>query len=80
MAFSSSSIRRNEHLDLRLTAQAPQALAAAAAADHRSMGEFVLEGALGRRDELVTVRTRFGLNAEQWSAFHQALDAEPGDC
>lgn len=68
---------RTEKLDLRLTPAAKSALAAAAAADHRSVSEFVLDSALARAEETLAMRRHFGLSAEKWEAFMTALDAEP---
>lgn len=68
---------RSEKLDLRLTPAAKQKLFAAAAAEHRSVSDFVLESALARADETLADRDRFGLNAEQWAEFMAALDAPP---
>ena len=68
---------RGEKLELRLTPSAKQILTAAAAAAHRSVSEFVLEGALARAEEILPDRQRFGLNKAQWEAFHKALAAPP---
>lgn len=68
---------RSEKLDLRLTPEAKRALQAAAAVVHRSVSEFVLESALSRADEALADRRAFGLNATQWKAFMDALDAPP---
>ena len=68
---------RSEKLDLRLTREAKRALQAAAAVSHRSVSEFVLESALSRADEALADRRSFGLNATQWKAFLEALDAPP---
>ncbi len=68
---------RTEKLDLRLTPAAKQVLQSAAAASERSVSEFVLESALARAEETLPDRRRFGLDAEQWSAFQAALDAPP---
>lgn len=68
---------RSEKLDLRLTAEAKRALQAAAAVARRSVSEFVLESALSRADEALADRRTFGLNATQWKAFLEALDAPP---
>lgn len=66
---------RKEKLDLRLTASAKKTLQRAAQASGRSVSEFVLESALARADETLPDRQRFGLEAEQWTAFQAALDA-----
>jgi uncharacterized protein (DUF1778 family) len=68
---------RTAKLDLRLTPEAKQTIAAAAAAARRSVSEFVLESALERAGETLADRTRFGLDAERWKAFLDALDAPP---
>lgn len=68
---------RTEKLDLRLSAAAKQALQTAAAAERRSVSEFVLDSALSRAEEMLAARRHFGLDAEKWKAFQQALDAEP---
>jgi uncharacterized protein (DUF1778 family) len=70
---------RTEKLDLRITPAAKLALAAAAAADNRSLSEFVLDSALSRAEETLSRRRHFGLNAEKWTEFLAALDAEPRD-
>ncbi len=66
---------RNEKLDLRLTPSAKRVLQTAAHATHRSVSEFVLESALARAEETLPDRQRFGLSAEQWAAFQEALSA-----
>jgi uncharacterized protein (DUF1778 family) len=72
-----STTTRSEKLDLRLTAEAKRVLQSAAAAAHRSVSEFVLESALTRAEETLPDRQRFGLTAERWAAFQDALDAPP---
>ena len=68
---------RSEKLDLRLTSAAKQALHASAAAERRSVSEFVLNSALSRAEEILASRRHFGLTVEKWQAFQAALDAEP---
>lgn len=70
---------RTEKLDLRLTPAAKLSLAAAAAADRRSVSEFVLDSALARAEETLALRRHFGLDVEKWEAFMTALDAAPRD-
>jgi uncharacterized protein (DUF1778 family) len=72
-----STITRSEKLDLRLTAEAKRVLQSAANVVHQSVSEFVLQSAMARAEETLPDRTRFGLNAEQWTAFLHALDAPP---
>lgn len=71
-----ASPARTEKLDLRLSPAAKRALQEAARAQNRSVSEFVLESALARAEELLPP-TRFNLNAEQWTALMEALDAPP---
>ncbi len=66
---------RSEKLDLRLSAEAKRRLTAAAAVAQRTVSDFVLTSALSQADETLADRQRFGLDAEQWSAFMEALDA-----
>jgi len=73
----SASATRSEKLDLRLTQQAKETLHAAAAAQRRSVSEFVLESALARAAETLPDRQYFGLDAERWKTFMAALDAPP---
>jgi uncharacterized protein (DUF1778 family) len=70
---------RTTKLDLRLSPEAKQKLQAAALASRRSVSEFVLDSALVRAEETLADRTRFGLDAERWDAFLEALDAPPRD-
>ena len=70
---------RSEKLDLRLSPEAKRVLYAAAEAAHRSVSEFVLESALARAEETLPDRRHFGLTADQWSAFMEALEAPPRD-
>jgi uncharacterized protein (DUF1778 family) len=70
---------RSEKLDLRLTAEAKRILASAAAAERRSISDFVLESALGRAEEALANRKSFHLDTPRWEAFQAALDAPPRD-
>lgn len=70
---------RTQKLDLRLTPAAKLLLRDAASAAQRSISEFVLESALARAEETLADRRRFGLDAERWAAFMDALDAPPRD-
>ncbi len=70
---------RSEKLDIRLSAEAKRILASAAAAQRRSISDFVLESALSQAEDALADRRRFGLDAERWDAFMAALDAPPRD-
>ena len=72
-------ITRTEKLDLRLTPEAKRILASAAAAERRSITDFVLDSALGRAEETLADRRSFNLDAERWQAFVAALDAPTRD-
>ena len=69
--------KRTDRIDLRIYPEAKEALQAAASLRHKSVSEFVLESALGAADEVLANRRHFNLDAEQWAAFHAALDAPP---
>jgi uncharacterized protein (DUF1778 family) len=62
-------------LDLRLTPEAKQKFQTAAESAGRTVSEFVLESAFVWADETLADRTRFGLNAERWKMFLEALDS-----
>ena len=68
---------RTEKLDLRLTLRAEAMLLEAARASKRSMSDFVLESALARADEVLADRRHLDLDADAWTRFSTALDAEP---
>jgi len=70
---------RSEKLDLRLTAESKRVLVAAAAAERRTLSDFVLASAMVRAEETLADRTRFRLDADQWEAFQAALDTPPRD-
>ena len=75
--MATTTKRRSEKLDLRLTPEAKQTLQAAAVANGRSVSEFVLDSALARAQEILPDRRQFFLNAEQWEKFLEALDRPP---
>ena len=68
---------KSEKLDLRLTPEMKRVLQSAASASRRSVSEFVLDSAMARAEEVLPDRQRFGLDAESWTAFQEALDAPP---
>jgi uncharacterized protein (DUF1778 family) len=70
---------RTEKLDLRLTPDAKRTLAAAAAAERRSISDFVLDSALGRAADTLADRRGFHLDEDRWRAFVAALDAPTRD-
>jgi uncharacterized protein (DUF1778 family) len=68
---------RTEKLDLRLTRAAKETLQAAAAAERKSVSEFVLDSALREAEERLIDRRVFTLDRKSWDAFVAALDAPP---
>ena len=70
---------RTPKLDLRLSPEAKQKLQTPAESAGRTVSEFVLESALVRAEETLADRTRFGLDADRWQQFLEALDAPPHD-
>ena len=70
---------RSEKLDLRLTPEAKRILMAAAAAERRTVSDYVLQSALGHAEETLADRRQFGLDSARWEAFQSALDAPVRD-
>jgi uncharacterized protein (DUF1778 family) len=68
---------RTDTLGLRLTRAAKETLRAAATAERKSVGDFVLDAALSEAEERLMDRQVFLLDAKSWDAFLHALDAPP---
>jgi uncharacterized protein (DUF1778 family) len=68
---------RAERLSLRLTRAAKRTIQAAARVQNMSITEFVVASALHVADDLLPDRRTFRLDAAQWKAFMEALDAPP---
>ncbi|MFH1135618.1 MAG: DUF1778 domain-containing protein [Pseudomonadota bacterium] len=68
---------KTERLDLRITPEARRLLQQAAREKHTTISQFVLESALRSANSVLAERARIALDAEQWEAFHKALDAPP---
>jgi uncharacterized protein (DUF1778 family) len=77
--MATTTTRRAEKIDIRLTAEPKATLRSAAAAQGRSVSDFVLESALQRAAETLPDRTRFDLTPKQWGQFQAQLDAPPRD-
>jgi uncharacterized protein (DUF1778 family) len=77
--MATTTARRAEKIDIRLTAEAKETLRSAAAAQGRTVSDFVLDSALQRAAETLPDRTRFELGAKQWAEFQALLDAPPRD-
>ena len=74
-----ASTARTEKLDLRLSPDGKLRIVAAANAPQRSVREFVLFAALNEANDTLPDRRYFGLDAERWEAFREALDAPARD-
>jgi uncharacterized protein (DUF1778 family) len=70
-----SAQTKTEKLDLRLSPKAKATLAAAAEIERRTLSDFVVTSALAHAEETLADQRHFVLTAEQWEAFHAALDA-----
>lgn len=66
---------RSEKLDLRLTPSDKEKIYSAAAAEKRTVSDYALGAILSKADETLADRKHFGLKAEQWEAFLNALEA-----
>lgn len=77
--MATTTARRAEKIDIRLTAEAKETLRSAAAAQGRTVSDFVLDSALQRAAETLPDRPRFDLGAKQWAEFQALLDAPPRD-
>ncbi len=67
--------KRTDRIDLRINPKAKEAIQAAASLNHKSVSEFIIESALNAADEELADRRYFTIDAEQWNAFLEALDA-----
>lgn len=72
--MATSAKRREERLEIRLTAAARQILQRAALSQHKSIGAFLLDSGLTAAAEALADRLEFRLNAKQYDAFLAALD------
>jgi uncharacterized protein (DUF1778 family) len=68
---------RDERIHLRLTPAEKRRIQAAAEAECKPLTSFVLDSALSAANQLLTGRHTLRLNAAQWKAFIEALDAPP---
>lgn len=75
--MSSSVKRREDRLEIRLSAAAKKVLQRAAVVQQKSISAFVLDSGLTAAAETLADRREFKLNAEQYDAFVAALDAQP---
>jgi len=75
--MKTESSTKTDRLDIRITPEARQLLQQAARERHTTISQFVLESALHSANAVLAERSRIALNAEQWTAFMEALDASP---
>jgi uncharacterized protein (DUF1778 family) len=75
--MKTGSNTKTDRLDIRITPEARELLQQAARERHTTISQFVLESALHSANAVLAERSRIGLNAEQWGAFMEALDAPP---
>ena len=68
------SATKTSRLNLRVAPADDALLRQAAELTGETLSEFVVESARERAERLVADRTRFVLDAEEWSAFCEALD------
>jgi uncharacterized protein (DUF1778 family) len=75
--MSNAGTRKDERLDLRLSAQAKALLQRAASARHKTVSEFVVDSSLTAAAETMAERREILLDDAQWEAFLAALDRPP---
>jgi len=70
---------RSERVDLRMTPDAKRTLMQAAAAENKTLTEFLLDRGLQAAFETLADRRTFVLDDERWQAFVAELDRPPAD-
>jgi uncharacterized protein (DUF1778 family) len=70
---------RSERVDLRMTPAAKRTLQRAAAANNKTLTEFLLDTGLNAAVAALTDRRVFQLDTKRWNAFMQALSKPPND-
>jgi len=71
--------RATDRWDFRVESAADDLVRRAAEVSHRSLTDFVVEAAVVEADRVLSDRTRFVLDDEDWDRFSAALDREPRD-
>jgi uncharacterized protein (DUF1778 family) len=66
--------RKNERIDVRVTAAAKETLQRAAALSHKNVSEFLLDAGLQAASESLADRRLFELGEADWQAFQEILD------
>ena len=72
----SSTKRREDRLEVRLTPQAKLMLKKAASIERKTVSAFILDKGLAAAAETLADRREFRLSAKQYDAFVAALDAK----
>ena len=75
--MSTPARRREERLEVRLTAESKALLSKAAAAENKTVSAFVLDSGLAAAAEALADRTEFVIPLDSYNAFLEALDAPP---
>jgi uncharacterized protein (DUF1778 family) len=70
---------RSERVDLRMTPAAKRTLQRAAAANNKTLTEFLLDTGLNAAVAALADRRVFQLDAKRWNAFMRALSKPPND-
>jgi uncharacterized protein (DUF1778 family) len=73
----SEHTQKASRLNLRTSPQQNQIIRSAAAAQDKSVTDFVLESATMNAERVLADRRWFVLSEETWSAFENLLDAPP---
>jgi uncharacterized protein (DUF1778 family) len=73
--MATSTRRRKERLEVRLTATAKQLLQRAAAVRRQSVSAFILDCSISAAEETLVDRRGFRIPAKDYDAFMAALDA-----
>ena len=72
----SSTKRREDRLEVRLSPQAKSMLKQAASIERKTVSAFILDKGLAAAAETLADRREFRLSAKQYDAFVAALDAK----
>ena len=73
--MSTSTRRREERLEVRLTTAAKRFLQRAAAVRDQSISAFILDSGINAAEETLADRREFRISAKNYDAFVAALDA-----
>jgi len=77
MSSAANSRKREDNLNIRVTAQQKQVISQAAQLKQKTVSQFVIEHAFEAAQEIVLEQRHFVLSDDQWNVFCDALDAAP---